>query len=199
MHSEIVNTKLCKYSVSIANLRARSHLPRTVIRFNFPPYTNHPFRSRSLVDLTKSNPVLACNTHLPNIFTRRDPRAAARSAARLRATKTAGRIRNGHTTSARRGSTGPVYGANSRRNAGQGERPRRLRRCNDVIRPPPRTPPRLPGAYVLEPLFVVSDVPETDDPHLFALVQGQLSLMALYAVCQVLLSAAGRARATRKG
>lgn len=87
-----------------------------------------------------------------------------------------------------------MHGANARRNVGQGGRPRRLRRCNDVVRPPPRTLPQLPGAYVLEPSFVVPDVPETDDPHLFALVQDQLFFEALYAGRQVLLRAAHERR-----
>src|SRR6267142_1863751 len=147
----------------------------------------HSFGSRKVQSSSR-------NTHLPNIFARRDPRAAARSAARLRATKSAGRIRNRHTASARWGSEGPVHGANARRNVGQGGRPRRLRRCNDVVRPPPRTLPQLPGAYVLEPSFVVPDVPETDDPHLFALVQDQLFFEALYAGRQVLLRAAPERR-----
>ena len=140
----------------------------------------HSFGSRKVQSSSR-------NTHLPNIFARRDPHAAARSAARLRATKSAGRIRNRHTASVRRGSTGPVHGANARRNAG---RLRRLRRRDDVIRPQPRMQPQLPGAYVLEPSFVVPDFSDTDNPHLFALVQDQLFFEALYACRQVLLRAA---------
>jgi hypothetical protein len=143
----------------------------------------HSFGSRKIQSSSR-------NTHLPKIFARRDPRGAARSAARLRATTSAGRIRNGHTGSARRGSAGLVHGASARRNVSRGGRQRHLQRCNDVIRPPPRTQPQLPGAYVLEPSFVVPDVPKTDDPHLFALLQDQLFFEALYAGRQVLLRAA---------
>jgi hypothetical protein len=50
--------------------------------------------------------------------------------------------------------------------------------------------PQLPGAYDLEPSFVVPDISETDDPHMSALVQDQIFFEALYAGRQVLLRAA---------
>ena len=132
----------------------------------------HSFGSRKI----KSS---SHNTHLPNIFARRDPHTAARSA-KLRAARSAGRIRNGRTAD-------PVHGGTKAHRRA----PRPLRRCNNVIILPPRTQPQpqLPGAYGPEPSFVVPNFPGADARQLTSLVQQKLFLDALYAGRQTLLRA----------
>src|SRR6266851_7886516 len=140
------------------------------------------------------------NTYLPNIFARRNPRAAARSA-RLRATKSAGRIRNGNTGSTTWRSTEAVGGANapSRDRAAPKMRgPRPLRRCNDVFIMPPPTDPELPGAYKPDASFMEPGFPSLDDPHFSQLVQEKLFLDALHAGRQTLLRAANERREKAK-
>jgi hypothetical protein len=136
------------------------------------------------------------NTYLPNIFARRNPRAAARSA-RLRATKSAGRIRNGNTGSTTWRSTEAVDGASapSRDGAAPKKRgPRPLRRCNDVFIVPPPKDPELPGAYKPDASFMEPGFPSLDDPHFSQLVQEKLFLDAFHAGRQTLLRAANERR-----
>lgn len=134
------------------------------------------------------------DTYLPNIFARRNPRVVARSA-RLRAAKSAGRIRSKHRHAAtaantnRPSSTGTAHGDKPQYRHAKTRRLKPLRRCNTVLTPQPPTHPQLPGAYVLEPSFVVPGYPELDDRHLPPLVVQKLFFDALYEGRQALLRA----------
>jgi len=148
----------------------------------------HSFGSRKVTSSVRG-------AHLPNIFARRDPHAAARSA-KLRAARSTGRIRNGRTASATWRTADPVHGIKAHRRA-----PRPLRRCNNVIIPRPRRQPQpqLPGAYEPEPSFFVPSIfPEVDDRHLAPLVQQKLFLDALYAGRLTLLRAEEERREAAK-
>ena len=154
------------------------------IGFNILSTILHSFGSRKI----KSS---SHNTHLPNIFARRDPHATARSA-KLRAARSTGRIRNGRTAD-------PVHGGTKAHRRGA---PRPLRRCNSVIilrpRTQPQPQPQLPGAYGPEPSFVVPSFPGVDDRQLTSLVQQKLFLDALYAGRQTLLRAKEERREAAK-
>lgn len=134
------------------------------------------------------------DSHLPNIFARRNPRLVARSA-RLRAAKSAGRIRSKHRPAATSGNanrpsiTGTAHGAKPQYRRAKTRRLKPLRRCNTVLVPQPPTHPQLPGAYVLEPSFVVPGYPELDDRHLPPFVVQKLFFDALYEGRQALLRA----------
>ena len=130
-----------------------------------------------------SRKILSCHrsTYLPNIFARRGPRAAARSA-KLRAAKSARRI---HSTAARGANRQTARRRHAKRNP-----PKALQRCNTAVAPPPATYPHPPGAYILEPSFVVPGFPEVDDKFIPPLVVQKLFLDALYAERQALLRAA---------
>ncbi|KAI0291016.1 hypothetical protein BC826DRAFT_1152931 [Russula brevipes] len=144
------------------------------------------------------------NTHLPNIFARRNPHLAARSAS-LRATKSAARIRNRPPAACMtwRSSSFAAHGAKPHGGGNPSARhrrtaPRPLRRCNTVFVPPPAKHaelPQLPGAYVLEPSSLVPGFPDQGqdqaDGQLTPLVRQKLFLDALYAGRQALLRAAG--------
>jgi hypothetical protein len=141
------------------------------------------------------------NTHLPNIFARRDSHTAARLAARHHAAKSAGRIRNGHNTGTGWRSTNPVHGPNAHNNDRAGQRPRGpkpLQRYNDVLVPPPPWQPQLPGAYDFRPSITLPNFTATDSPHWPALIQDHIFLEALYAGRQVLLRAAHERREKAK-
>ena len=120
------------------------------------------------------------STYLPNIFARRDPRAAARSA-KLRAAKSAGRV---HSIAARRARP------QTDRHHAKRYPPKPLKRYNTVVAPAPATYPHPPGAYILEPSFVVPGFPEVDHRYIPPLVAQKLFLDALYAGRQTLLRAA---------
>ena len=147
----------------------------------------HSFGSRKVTSSIR-------NTHLPNIFARRDPHTAARSA-NLRAARSAGRIRNGRTASTTWRTADPVRGTKNHRRA-----PRPLRRCNNVIIPPPPTQPRpqFPGAYTPEPSFVMPIFPGVDEHLLEPLVYQKLFLDALYAGRKTLLRASEERREAAK-
>jgi hypothetical protein len=141
------------------------------------------FRSRKALSSPRS-------TYLPNIFARRNPYATARSA-RLRAAKSAGRLRKQRLAAggnnANRPSTKP-RAPHYRRARTRPVNP--LRRCNTTLAPPPATHPHMPGAYVLEPSFVVPRFPDVDDHHISPLVAQKLFLDSLYARRQAILRAA---------
>jgi flagellar biosynthesis GTPase FlhF len=128
--------------------------------------------------------VLSCprNTYLPNIFARRNAHAAAQSA-RIRAAKSAKQIRKPRLAAAGNN----TRGARHRHARTRPLKP--LRRCNTALAPPPSTHPRMPGAYISEPSFVVPGLPDVDDRHIPPLVAQKIFLDALYAQRQLLLRA----------
>ena len=129
------------------------------------------------------------STYLPNIFARRDPHAAARSA-RLRAAKSVGRTRKQRSAVA-----GSNSNCSTRPHAGQHRHTRMrplkpLQRCNTALGPPPVTHPQMPGAFNLEPSIVVPGFPDMSDRHIPPLVAQKIFLDALYTERQQLLRAA---------
>jgi hypothetical protein len=122
------------------------------------------------------------NAYLPNIFAHRNPRMAARSA-KLRAARSAGQI---HSTAAR--GSNPRTARHRHKKKTHPAKP--LRRCNTAVVPPPATYPYPPGAYILEPSFVVPGFPDVDHRHIPPLVAQKLFMDALFAGRQTLLRAA---------
>jgi hypothetical protein len=135
------------------------------------------------------------STHLHNIFAPRNPRAARSRSTRLHAAKSAARLRkhrsianaaakNTNQPSSTAG-TGTAHGAKQR-----GTKHRRakmrpltakkpLRRCNIVIVPQPPTHPQPPGAFIVEPSFVVPGFPGLDYRHLPPFVAQKIFFDAL--------------------
>ncbi len=152
------------------------------------------------------------STHLPNIFAQRNLRVNARSrSARLRAAKSAGRLRNHRSTinpaasstnqPSSTSSAGTAPGAKLRgtkyRNVKTrplaGTKP--LRRCNTILAPQAPTHPQPPGAFVVEPSFIVPGFPLLDDRHLPPFVVQKLFFDALDEGRQAML----RAEKERRG
>jgi hypothetical protein len=145
------------------------------------------------------------NTHLPNIFERRNSHLAARSA-KLRAARSKGRIRNQPatttTTDVGGGPAGqhPCNEARTTRHQRQHAQP--LRRYSKFIVSAHPTPPKpeLPGAYTFteslssstSPPFTSSSSPDPngEDEHLRHLARQKIFYDALYEGRQVLLRAA---------
>lgn len=135
------------------------------------------------------------NTHLPNIFAHRNPRIARSRSARLHAAKSAARLRNRRSTanaaanSTNRPSstagTGTTHGSKRRGTNYRRAKMRPLiarkplRRCNTVLAPQPPTHPQPPGAFVVEPSFVVPGFPGLDDRDLPPFVAQKLFFDAL--------------------
>ena len=161
-------------------------------------FLNH-FRGRNRKVLFSS-----ANTHLPNTSGRRNPRVLRSRSARLHAAKSAARLRNhrsianaaanskrGQTTTAGTGTAHEVKrrGAKYRQArvrplAGR----KRLQQYNPVLVPQLTTTPQPPGAFIVEPAFVVSRLPGLDNqrppsfdaPMLFfdALVKGRRAILS---------------------
>jgi len=146
------------------------------------------------------------STHLHNIFAHRNPRFVARSrTARLHAAKSAARLRNHRSTAnAAANNTNqpsPAAGSGIARGARQrGTRYRRaklrpltrgkpLRRCNTAFVPLPPTHPQPPGAFIVEPSFIVPGFPMLDNRHLPPFVVQKLFFDALDEGRQALLRA----------
>jgi hypothetical protein len=145
------------------------------------------------------------STHLHNIFAPRNPRVARSRSTRLHAAKSAARLRkhrsianaaakNTNQPSSTAG-TGTAHGAKQR-----GTKHRRakmrplaakkpLRRCNTVIVPQPPTHPQPPGAFVVEPSFVVPGFPGLDYRHLPPFVAQKIFFDALDEGRQAILRA----------
>jgi hypothetical protein len=144
-------------------------------------------------------------TRLHNIFAPRKPRLARSRSTRLHAAESAARLHKHRSIANAAGNntnqpsspagTGPTHGAKQRgtecRRAKMrpltGKKP--LRRCNTVIVPQPPTYPQPPGAFVLEPSFIVPGFPELDYRHLPPVVELKLFFDALHEGRQVILRA----------
>jgi hypothetical protein len=140
-----------------------------------------------------------------NIFAPRKPRLAGSRSARLHAARSAARLRkhrsianaagNNTNQSSSPAGTGTAHGAKQ-----QGTECRRakmrpltgnkpLRRCNTVIVPQPPTYPQPPGAFVVEPSFIVPGFPELDYRDLPPVVELKLFFDALHEGRQTILRA----------
>jgi hypothetical protein len=146
------------------------------------------------------------STHLPNIFAHRNPRNIGRSrSARLNAARSAARLRN-HRFIANAApnkinqpsstpGTGTPHGAKQRDTKYRQARMRPLaarkplKRCNTVLVPQPPTHPHPPGAFIVEPSFVVPGFPGLDDRHLPPFVAQKLFFDALVEGRQAILRA----------
>ncbi|KAN0105164.1 hypothetical protein V8E52_011279 [Russula decolorans] len=153
--------------------------------FGLNTFLNY-FGSRKV--LSSSN-----STHLPNA--RRNPRAARRSrSTRLHAAENAARVHNRRSTanaapnsdkSTNAAGTGIARAAKQRGTKYRRAKVRpvtaskRLRRRNTVLVPQPPTHPRPPGAFIVEPSFVVPGYPELDDRNLPPCVEQKIFFDAL--------------------
>ncbi len=158
----------------------------------------HSLKTRKLLSSSR-------NTYLPNVFVRRNPRLAAR-AARLRATKSAGRIRSRPVSAAPSITTSAADGTAPRSDSRNGtHRPRRharpLKRSTNAAIVP--SYPQPPGAYACAPpagsLSVTSsgsvlDTPTDDNMDSAPLVAQKIFFDALYKERAVLLRAADERR-----
>jgi hypothetical protein len=163
--------------------------------FSLSSFDAMPFGLNTLMNYFGSRKVLSSSnsTHLPNAH--RNPRAARRSrSARLHAAKSAARVHNRRSTAnaapnsgkcTSSAGTGAARGANQR-----GTKYRRakvrpltaskpLRRRNTVLVPPAPTHPQPPGAFVVEPSFVVPGYPGLDDRNLPPFVEQKIFFDAL--------------------
>jgi hypothetical protein len=145
------------------------------------------------------------STHLHNIFAHRSPRVARSRSTRLHAAKSAARLRKHRSiaNAAAKDTNQPssTAGTGTARGAKQrGTKRRRakmrpltatkpLRRCNTVLVPQPPTHPQPPGAFVVEPSFVVPGFPGLDDRHLPPFVAQKLFFDALDEGRQAILRA----------
>ena len=164
-----------------------------------------PFGLNTFLNYFGSRKVLSGSnsTHLPNAH--RNPRAARRSrSARLHAAENAARVHKrrstanatpnskGHTYTAGTGTARATKqrGTNYRRaNARPVTASKPLRRRNTVLVPQPPTHPKPPGAFVVEPSFVVPGYPELDDRNLPPCVEHKIFFDALDKGCDALLRA----------
>jgi hypothetical protein len=162
-------------------------------------FLNH-FETRKV--LSGSN-----GTHLPNIFAHRNPRNVGRSRpARLHAAKSAARLRNHRSiTNAAANRTNQPSSTTPGTGKARGAKPRGtkhrrakmrplaarkpLKRCNTVLVPRPPTHPQPPGAFIVEPSFVVPGFPELDYRHLPPFVAQKLFFDALVEGRQAILRA----------
>jgi hypothetical protein len=137
------------------------------------------------------------STHIPSIFAPRNPRRVARSrSARVHAAKSAARLRNHrfnanvaadntNRPSSTTAGTGTAHGAKQcgtnywRAKRRPLPRGKALRRCNTVIGPQPPTHPQPPGAFIVEPSFIVPGFPGLDYRHLPPFVAQKLFFDAL--------------------
>lgn len=146
------------------------------------------------------------STRPSNIFAPRNPRVAARSrSARLRAAKSAARLRkhrsttnpaaNGTNRPSSTAGTATAHGAKPRGTKYRRVKKRHLlvkkplQRCNTVLAPQPPTHPQPPGAFVVEPSFVVPGFPELDHRHLPPFVAQKIFFDALHEGRQAILRA----------
>jgi hypothetical protein len=145
------------------------------------------------------------STHLPNIFARRNPRVARSRSARLHAANSAARLRKHRSiaNAAAKNTDRPssTAGTGTARGAKQrGTKYRRanmrpltarkpLRRCNTALVPQPPTHPQPPGAFIVEPSFVVPGFLGLDDRHLPPFVAQKLFFDALDEGRQAILRA----------
>jgi len=145
------------------------------------------------------------STHIPNTSAHRNPRFAARSrTARLHAVENAARLQRHRSTAngtadttenISTASTGAADGekprgtkyrrAKTRRHAGK----KALQRCNTALVPQPPTHPHPPGAFIVEPSFIVPGFPELDDRNLPPFVAQKIFFDSLEAGREALIRA----------
>ena len=154
-----------------------------------------PFGLNTFLNYFGSRKVLSGSnsTHLPNVH--RNPRAARRSrSARLHAAENAARVHKRRSTAnAAPNSKSHKFTAGTgtaRATKQRGTKYRRanvrpvtaskpLRRRDTVLVPQPPTHPKPPGAFIVEPSFVVPGYPELDDQNLPPCVEQKIFFDAL--------------------
>jgi hypothetical protein len=144
------------------------------MRFGFNTFTTflNYFGSRKVLSSSDS-------THLHNIFARRNPRVPRSRTVRLHAAKSAARRRKRRSTAdaaadntnqpSSTAGTGTAHGGKLRGTKYRWAKIRPLavrkplRRSNTVLVSQPPTHPQPPGAFIIEPSFVVPGLPGLDD------------------------------------
>ena len=138
-------------------------------------------------------------THRPNIFAGCKLRVARSRSSRLHTVKSAARLHkhrsnaNATANSTNRPSattdTGTAHRKQARMRSFTDRKP--LRRCNTVLIPQPPTHPQPPGAFVVEPSFIVPGFPELHHRNLPTIITLKLFFDGLQQGRQTFLRAKG--------